>query len=125
MVLLSKVARHAGVIKFDRIYPRVYNAFIMKKNNKPISIEDLAIMVKHGFDQMPTKGDFHKLDSRLDHVEEIQKDMLEELNATHTDVRYIRSTVDKLTQSDIMQDIAMKDLTSRVHRLEQKLERAR
>lgn len=50
----------------------------------------------------------------------IMQDMLEELNATHADVRYIRSTTDALVRSDIAHDVAMEDLTSRVHRLEQK-----
>ena len=50
----------------------------------------------------------------------IMQDMLEELNATHADVRYIRSTVDKLVHSDIVHDATIQDLTSRVHRLEQK-----
>ncbi|MBI3336278.1 hypothetical protein HYZ98_01785 [Candidatus Peregrinibacteria bacterium] len=54
-------------------------------------------------------------------IKDVMQDMLEELNATHADVRYIRSTTDKLVQSDISHDVAMEDLTSRVHRLEQKV----
>ena len=51
--------------------------------------------------------------------------MLEELNATHADVRYVRSTVDMLVRSDTAQDAAITDLTARVHRLEQKAGLAR
>ena len=80
---------------------------------KKITIEDLAAMIKRGFDQTATKDDFHK-------VEEIQKDMLEELNTTHADIRHIRSTTDALVHSDIAQEAAIEDLISRVHRLEQK-----
>ncbi len=87
---------------------------------KKTTIEDLAAMIKRGFDQTATKDDFRQLDQRIDKVENIQRDMLEELNATHADVRYIRSTTDKLVQSDIVHDAAIEDLTSRVHRLEQK-----
>lgn len=93
----------------------------MKKNNNHITIEDLAAMVKRGFDQTATKEDVYKLTHRLDRVEEIQKDMLEELNVTHTDIRHIRSTTDALVHSDIAQEDAIEDLTSRVHRVEKKV----
>lgn len=85
-----------------------------------MTIEDLAIMVKRGFDQTATKEDIRTLDRRIDNVASIQKDMLEEMNTMHTDIRYIRGTVNKLVQSEIAQDTAISDLTSRVHRLEQK-----
>ena len=94
---------------------------------KKTTIDDLAAMIKRGFDGVDkrldataTKDDFHALGQRIDKVEDIQRDMLEELNATHADVRYIRSTVDKLVHSDIAHDATIQDLTSRVHRLEQK-----
>ncbi|MDZ4260586.1 MAG: hypothetical protein U1A25_02875, partial [Candidatus Sungbacteria bacterium] len=53
-------------------------------------------------------------------VKDIQKDMLEELNATHADVRYLRSGVDILTRNEAQRDGFVKDLAARVHRLEQK-----
>mgnify|MGYP003394423158 FL=1 len=50
---------------------------------KQLTLEDLATMVKEGFtdieQRMATKDDF--------------KTLLEELNATHTDVRYVKRTV--------------------------------
>ncbi len=97
----------------------------MKKNNTSIIIEDLAGMVKRGFDQTATKDDVYILTHRLDRVEKIQKDMFEELNAAHTDIRHIRSTTDALVHSDIAQEAAIEDLTSRVHQIEKKAEFAR
>ena len=61
-----------------------------------------------------------RLDLRIDNVERIQKDMLEELTTTHTDVRYLRSGMDILTRNEAERDSLVKDLTARVHRLEQK-----
>ena len=55
-----------------------------------MTLEDLAVMVKRGFDTMATKDDL--------------KEIWEELNATHADVRYIRSTADALVHSDIAQE---------------------
>lgn len=85
----------------------------MEKNNNHITLEDLAEMIKRGFDQMATKEELHGLRGTM-------QDMAEELNATHADVRYIRSTVDALVRSDIAQEASIQDLTARVHRLEQK-----
>jgi len=78
---------------------------------KITTIEGLAILIQQ---TMASKEDVAS-------VKALQKDMLEELSATHADVRYIRSTVDKLVQSDIAQDATIQDLTARVHRLEQKV----
>lgn len=108
----------------------------MKKNNKSMTIEDLAIMVKHGFDQTATKDELKKLATKddlkelatkveLNDLKGIVRDIVEELNIAHADIRYIRTTVDKLVHSDIAQESAIEDLTSRVHRLEQKAGLAR
>lgn len=85
----------------------------MKKNNKPITIEDLAVMIKRGFDDMATKEDLNDAKGTIG-------DIVEELDTMHTDIRHIRSTTDALVHSDIAQDVIIEDLTSRVHRLEQK-----
>lgn len=42
------------------------------------------------------------------------KDIVGELNTTHADVYYIRSTVDALVHSDIVHDAAIEDLTARL-----------
>jgi hypothetical protein len=90
----------------------------MAKNNpqKPTTLDDLAVMINQGF----TETQKH-IDHRLDKVEHIQKDMLDELTATHKDVRYLRRSVDMLVRNDAAQDAAIKTLTARVTRVEKKL----
>ena len=96
------------------------------ENNNHMTIEDLAVMVKRGFDTMATKDDLCKLEQRMGEIDqrmatkEDLREIWEALDATHGDVRYIRGTVDTLIHSDVAQDDAIKDLTSRTHRLEQK-----
>ena len=87
-----------------------------------MTIDDLAVIVKHGFDAvdkrfepMATKDDLKRFATKGD-----LKDIADELNATHADVRYIRSRTDALVRSDIAEEAAITDLTTRVHRLEQK-----
>lgn len=94
----------------------------MKKNNESMTIEDLAIMIKRGFDQTATKDDLKELATKveLNEVKEIVRDIVEELDAMHADVLHIRNTTDGLVHSDIAQESAIEDLTSRVHVLEQK-----
>ena len=80
-----------------------------------MTLDGLAAMVKRGFDQMSTKDDLKGLATKND-----LKDIWDEMSTVHADVRYIRSTVDVLIRSEAGQDAAIQDLTSRVHRLEQK-----
>jgi hypothetical protein len=47
--------------------------------------------------------------------------VVQELNATHEDVRYIRTTVNLLVRNDVAQDAAIKTLSARVARLEKKV----
>ena len=75
------------------------------------TIENLTIMVKHGFDdmtsQMATKEDI--------------KEIWEELDVIHADVRYVRNTMSGLVHSDAAQDTTIQDLTIRTRRLEKKV----
>lgn len=100
----------------------------MEKNNDSMTIEDLALMVKRGFDQTATKDDLKDLTTKVELIEDDLKDLTtkveliaEELNAMNVDVRYMRSTTDALVHSDIVQEAAIEDLTSRVDRVEQKV----
>lgn len=102
----------------------------MKKNKNRITIENLVAMVKRGFDQTATKDDLkelatkvelHDLETELHDLKDITQEIAGELNAAHTDVRYIRSTTDALVHSDIAQEAAIEDLISRVHRIEKKV----
>ena len=85
-----------------------------------ITVEKLAEMINEGFKNTASKQDVSRLELRIDKVEQVQKDMLEELTATHADVRYLRSGVDILTRNEAERDALVKDLLARVHRLEQK-----
>ena len=68
-----------------------------------ITLDDLAHMINEGFKSTATKGD-------VEEVKHIQQDMLEELTATHADVRYLRSSVDILTRNEAERDALVKDL---------------
>jgi exonuclease I len=59
--------------------------------NNHTTLDDLARMINEGFKSTATKND-------IEEVKHIQQDMLEELTATHADVRYLRSSVDILTR---------------------------
>jgi chaperonin cofactor prefoldin len=94
-----------------------------KQHHKPTTLDDLATMINQGFTQTQKHLDqrLDTMENRLGKVEKVQKDMLEELSATHEDVRYIRNTVNMLVKSDAAQDAAIKTLTARVTRLEKKV----
>jgi chromosome segregation ATPase len=80
-------------------------------------------MITHGFTetQQHIAERLDTMDARVGKAEQIQKDMLEELNATHQDVRYLRRSVDMLVRSNAAQDAAIKTLATRVTRLEKKI----
>lgn len=86
-----------------------------------MTIEDLAALIQR---TMASKDDLHAFRGEISEEMNVLRgqvlEVLEEMNATHADVRYIRSTVDKLVRSDIAQNTAIEDLASRTHRLEQK-----
>ena len=51
----------------------------------------------------------------------LMKEMLEDLTATHEDVRYVRTTVATLAQSDAAHEAAIESLRKRVERVERKV----
>jgi hypothetical protein len=51
----------------------------------------------------------------------LMKDMLHELSATHEDVRYVRTTVTMLAQSDVAHEAAVESLRKRLDRVERKV----
>ena len=81
-----------------------------------MTLEDLDMMVKRGFDQTATKDDLKQCATKAD-----LQSVVEEMNAMHTDIRHIRATTDAVVRSDIGQDATLQDLTARVHRLERKV----
>lgn len=48
-------------------------------------------------------------------------EMIEELTATHEDVRYVRNTVTMLAQSDAAHEAAIASLRKRLERVERKV----
>ena len=54
-------------------------------------------------------------------MDDVLKDMAEELTATHEDVRYLRRSMDMLVRNDAAQDAAINTLSARVTRLEKKV----
>jgi hypothetical protein len=51
----------------------------------------------------------------------LMKEMMEELTATHEDVRYVRNTVTMLVTSDAAHEAALESLRTRVERVEKKV----
>jgi regulator of replication initiation timing len=94
-----------------------------KDHKKPTTLDDLAAMMNQGFTetQQHMDGQLDALREEMSGMQGAMQDMLEELTATHADVRHIRSTVDMLVKSDAAQDAAITDLTARVTRLEKKV----
>ena len=104
-----------------------YNECIMVKKQTTIddlsaTIENLAIMVKREFDdmtsQMAAKED---LMATREDIREYIKEIWEELDVIHADVRYVRNTMSGLVSSDAAQDTVIQDLTIRTRRLEKKV----
>lgn len=86
---------------------------------KNITVDELAVMTARGFQDIGQRID--GIDGGFVDLKNIMKLTLEELTTTHADVRHIRSTVDRLTHSDIAHEAAINHLTARVQRLEQKV----
>jgi hypothetical protein len=51
----------------------------------------------------------------------LMKDMLEEVTATHEDVRYVRTTMTMLARSDAAHEAAIESLSKRLERVERKV----
>ena len=51
----------------------------------------------------------------------LMKDMLEEVTATHEDVRYVRTTITMLARSDAAHEAAIESLRKRLERVERKV----
>ena len=90
------------------------------KNKKPTTIDDLAIMMNGGFTATQKHMD-EQLDALKGEMMGIMKGMAEELAATHEDVRYVRTTVTTLAQSDATHETAIASLRKRLERVERKV----
>jgi chaperonin cofactor prefoldin len=69
-----------------------------------------------------TKADLRAMKTEIiDAVKDTMKEMMEELTATHEDVRYVRNTVTMLVRSDAAHEAAIESLRKRVERVERKV----
>jgi hypothetical protein len=75
-----------------------------KHQLKPTTLDDLAAIINQGFTETQ-----RYLDQRLDGMKDVLTDVVQELNATHEDVRYIRTTMNLLVRNDVAQDAAIKN----------------
>jgi regulator of replication initiation timing len=85
---------------------------------RPTTIEALAATI---YTHIANKEDIKALRAEMNGMKGTMQEMVEELTATHEDVRYLRRSVDMLVHNDVAQDAAIKILTARVTRLEKKV----
>ncbi len=84
----------------------------------PTTIEELAAMMhKH----MASKEDIKELRAETNGVKDTMQEMMEELTATHEDVRYIRTMVNMVVKSDAAHQAAIESLRKRMERVERKI----
>jgi predicted nucleic acid-binding Zn-ribbon protein len=93
--------------------------------NKRMTIEDLAEVMQRTMvskeDIKAVREEITGVKDRVVNVEHIQKDILNELNATHDDVRYVRTTITMLAHTDAAHEAAIESLTARMARIEKKV----
>jgi septal ring factor EnvC (AmiA/AmiB activator) len=93
--------------------------------NKRMTIEDLAEVMQRTMvskeDIKVVREEITGVKDRVVNVEHIQKDILNELNATHDDVRYVRTTITMLAHTDAAHEAAIESLTARMARIEKKV----
>lgn len=98
----------------------------MSKNK--VTIEDLAIMVNKGFNEVDSK--FKMADSKLESMDaklESMDSKLESMSlkleetASKDDIRYLDSKIDSLKQDNMVHKYEFEDLSARVKYVETKL----
>jgi ABC-type transporter Mla subunit MlaD len=104
-----------------------------KKHHNPLTLADL----KEALTGLATQEDLKALapqetvSAMMETVAEtkenvteltgLMKDMLQELNATHEDVRYVRTTVTMQASGDAAHEAAIESLSKRLERVERKV----
>jgi len=84
----------------------------------PTTIEALAAML---YKHMASKEDIKELRAEMSDLKGTMQEMMEELTATHEDVRYVRNTVTMLARSDAAHEAAIASLRKRMERVERKI----
>jgi predicted nucleic acid-binding Zn-ribbon protein len=104
-----------------------------KKHTNPLTLADMKAALKG----LATKDDLKALAPRetvnavmetvaetregMTELRGLMQDMLEELTATHADVRHIRHTTEMLVKSDAAHEAAIESLRKRLERVERKV----
>ncbi|MEK7208641.1 MAG: hypothetical protein AAB677_00055 [Patescibacteria group bacterium] len=95
----------------------------MAKEKKKVELEDLALMVKHGFDAVDER--FKKVDDQFEKIDqrfnEIHQRMDLEFGAIRSDIRDIKGTLGPLVRSMASLENDFSSLRIRVAYLEQKV----
>ena len=86
---------------------------------KNITIDELSAMTQRGLADVEQRiGE--RMDTGFSALTTLMQDMFMEVTATHADVRVVQRTADILVRSDAAHEAAIKDLTTRMLRLERK-----
>jgi len=88
----------------------------MPKEKKKVELEDLAVMIKQGFDEVHDK--FEKVDKRFTEVHE-KMDL--EFGVIRSDIRDIKGTLGPLVRGMVSLEKDYSNLRMRVSYLEQKV----
>jgi hypothetical protein len=106
-----------------------------KKHTNPLTLADLSALkteivaaVKDSVQGLATQETVSAMMETVAETKEsvtgltgLMQDMLEELTATHDDVRYVRTTVTMLARSDATHESAIESLRKRLARVERKV----
>lgn len=85
-----------------------------------MTIEDLAILVKKGFDQTATKQDLVGLATKSE-LHELRKDITERLDAIEDDIRDLKIAVGPLVKIVAALETDVRNLHVRLGRVERKM----
>lgn len=85
-----------------------------------MKIEDLAVMIKRGFDSMATKDDLKILVTKTE-LQELRKEMIEGFRLVHDDLHDIKITIGPLVRVVATLNNEIANLRTRVERLEKRI----
>lgn len=85
-----------------------------------MTIEDLAILVKRGFDQTATKQELKEMATKQD-IHELRKDVTERLDAIEDDIRDLKIAVGPLVRIVAALETDVRSLHLRLGRVERKI----
>lgn len=92
-----------------------YHGFMVKRH---VTIDDLAVMVKRGFDQTATKEELRGIRNEM---QEFRKDVIDEFEKINADIHDINITLGPLVRMVAAMELELKSHSMRIERLERKL----